>query len=165
MTGRANFDISKLNVAEQIRSDHVISVVGRRGSGKSVIMLDILYRKRNCFHCGMVISPTEDGNFTWRDVVPPAYIHTRYDGDLVMNFFHRQEKLAAEISIAYRRRHGRDIFQIQIFDKYGLVVYEAGVDPVGYLCRGNIVIHGHRHHKHHWHYWHHRCRCHKHRHW
>lgn len=65
----------------------------------------------------------------------------------------------------YKKRHGRDIFQIQIFDKYGLAVYEAGVDPVGYLCRGNIVIHGYRHYRHHWHYWHHRCRCHKHKHW
>jgi len=65
----------------------------------------------------------------------------------------------------YNKRCGKDIFQIQIFDKYGIVVYEAGFDPLGYVHRGNIVIHSYCHHRHHWHYWHHRCYCHRMRHW
>jgi hypothetical protein len=73
------------------------------------------------------------------------------------------------------KRHGKDIFQIQIFDKHGIVVYEAGFDPLGYVHKGNIVIHGHyyprHHHKHyhhrhyHKHYWYHRCHCHRMKHW
>ena len=65
----------------------------------------------------------------------------------------------------YNKRCRKDIFQIQIFDKYGLVVYEAGFDPLGYVHRGSIVIHSYCHHRHHWHYWHHRCFCHRMRHW
>jgi hypothetical protein len=65
----------------------------------------------------------------------------------------------------YNKRCRKDIFQIQIFDKYGFVVYEAGFDPLGYVHRGSIVIHSYCHHRHHWHYWHHRCYCHRMRHW
>ncbi len=58
----------------------------------------------------------------------------------------------------YKKRCGHDIFQIQIFDNNGLLVYRAGFDPTGYLHRGNISIHDLR--------WKHRSRhCHKMWHW
>ncbi len=58
----------------------------------------------------------------------------------------------------YKKRCGHDIFQIQIFDNNGLLVYQAGFDPIGYLHRGNISIHDLR--------WKHRSRhCHKMWHW
>jgi hypothetical protein len=104
-----NFDIKKIDVVSQIESDNVVSVIGKRGSGKSVIMLNILYQKKYCFHAGLVISPTEDGNYTWRAHVPPSYIHTRYDSELVLNFLNSQKKIAVEIAIAYRKRHNREI--------------------------------------------------------
>ena len=66
------------------------------------------------------------------------------------------------------KRCGKDIFQIQVFDKYGIAVYAAGFDPLGYVHRGNIVIQGYYHHHyrhHHKHFWYHRCHCHKMRHW
>ena len=67
------------------------------------------------------------------------------------------------------KRHGKDIFQIQVFDKYGIVVYEAGVGPLGHVHKGNIAIQGycyhHHHHYYHKHYWYHRCHCHKMKHW
>jgi hypothetical protein len=71
---------------------------------------------------------------------------------------------------ASMKRHGKDIFQIQVFDKYGIVVYETGAGPLGHVHKGNIVIQGycHHHHHHHYyhkHYWYHRCHCHKMKHW
>ena len=34
-----------------------------------------------------------------------------------------------------------DSFQIRVYDKIGLIYYEAGFDPYGHLMGGNIVIH------------------------
>ena len=34
-----------------------------------------------------------------------------------------------------------DVFQIRVYDKNGLLYYEAGFDPYGFLQGGNIVIH------------------------
>lgn len=39
-----------------------------------------------------------------------------------------------------KKSHEDDVFQIRIFDKNGLVEYEAGFDSLGYLVRGNIKI-------------------------
>ena len=39
---------------------------------------------------------------------------------------------------------GTDVYQIHVYDKIGLVYYEAGFDPLGFLQGGNIVIHTRR---------------------
>ena len=39
-----------------------------------------------------------------------------------------------------KKSHENDTFQIRVFDKNGLVEYEAGFDPFGVLFRGNIKI-------------------------
>ena len=44
------------------------------------------------------------------------------------------------------KNHEKDVFQIRVFDSSGLIEYEAGFDPFGYLLRGCIVVkHGRRH--------------------
>ncbi|MHA2152230.1 MAG: Ig-like domain-containing protein [Candidatus Thorarchaeota archaeon] len=42
-----------------------------------------------------------------------------------------------------KKSHEDDVFQIRIFDKNGLVEYEAGFDPYGYVIRGNIKVRDH----------------------
>ena len=106
--------------------------------------------------------------------------HAFFEASIIIYIYDRETKETTQLEDGYRlridawdykRRHGGDIFQIQIFDKYGIVVYDAGFDPLGRVHRGSIVIHGYRHHRHHWHHWHHRhhrhhrCYCHKMRHW
>ena len=39
-----------------------------------------------------------------------------------------------------RRNRGKDAFQFSVFDNLGLVEYEAGFDPFGYLMKGCIVV-------------------------
>ncbi|MFW9846820.1 MAG: post-COAP-1 domain-containing protein, partial [Candidatus Thorarchaeota archaeon] len=36
---------------------------------------------------------------------------------------------------------GVDVYQIRVLDKNGLVFYDAGFDPLGYLEGGNVIIH------------------------
>jgi hypothetical protein len=103
--------------------------------------------------------------------------HAFFEASAVIYMYNLETKAKVQLDDTYRlrvdawdskKRHGKDIFQIQIFDKYGLMVYEAGFDPLGYVHRGNIVLHGychHRPHKHHGHHWYHRCHCHKMKHW
>ncbi|MGY5854092.1 MAG: Ig-like domain-containing protein, partial [Candidatus Thorarchaeota archaeon] len=47
-----------------------------------------------------------------------------------------------------RKNHEKDVFQIRVYDNLGLVEYEAGFDPFGYILKGCIVVrhgHGRRH--------------------
>jgi hypothetical protein len=48
-----------------------------------------------------------------------------------------------------KKRHEDDVIQIRIFDKNGLVEYEVGFDPDGYLVKGHIKVKTHRR-KHWW---------------
>jgi hypothetical protein len=42
-----------------------------------------------------------------------------------------------------KKLHEDDVIQIRIFDKNGLVEYEVGFDPYGFLVRGNIKVKDH----------------------
>jgi hypothetical protein len=42
------------------------------------------------------------------------------------------------------REYEEDVFQIRLYDSIGLVEYEVGFDPIGYLIRGNIKVREHR---------------------
>lgn len=49
---------------------------------------------------------------------------------------------------AYKRRCGNDVFQIQIYEENGLVVYEAGIDSSGNVERGNVIVNVHKRRRH-----------------
>ena len=103
--------------------------------------------------------------------------HAFFEASITICVFNLDTKEKLKLEDAYRlrvdvwdswKRCRKDIFQIQIFNDFGLVVYEAGFAPLGYVHRGNIVIHYPRHHRHHWchrHHWYHRCHCRKMKHW
>lgn len=72
------FDIDAIPV------DAVILIIGRRGTGKSVIAKDILSRK-TYLRRGICISPTETGNSAWGKHIPKKYISTEYDKRITEN--------------------------------------------------------------------------------
>lgn len=80
------FDLSKLK-------DHkTIVVVGRRGTGKTTLITDILYHKRK-LPAGLVISGTESGNGYYRQFVPDSFIYEQYDEEVVKRLIDRQKNL------------------------------------------------------------------------
>ena len=104
--------------------------------------------------------------------------HAFFEASVTIYMYNLRTREKVKLEDGYRvrvdawdsmKRHGKDIFQIQVFDKYGIVVYEAGVSPLGHVHKGNIAIQGycyhHHHHYYHKHYWYHRCHCHKIKHW
>jgi hypothetical protein len=69
-----------------------IVVVGKRGTGKSVLVSDILY------HCkkipmGVAISATEDGNAFYSNYIPDIFIHGEYKSDVIQQVITRQKRL------------------------------------------------------------------------
>ena len=62
------FDPSK------IADDKVCIFIGKRGSGKSTLVTDILWHKRH-IPVGVVMSATEEGNHHYKQFVPDLFIH------------------------------------------------------------------------------------------
>ena len=78
------FDMNRIN------KRNVIALLGRRGTGKSTLVKDILYYVRD-IPVGTVISPTEEVNRFYSDIIPPIFIHGGYNPAVVEKFVERQK--------------------------------------------------------------------------
>ncbi|AGE55674.1 hypothetical protein ATCVMN08101_534R [Acanthocystis turfacea Chlorella virus MN0810.1] len=72
----------------------IVGVVGRRGSGKSIIIKDLLYYKRNKLPCGLIMSGTEAGNGYFSKFVPDVFVFDDYDNAALERLLERQKKAA-----------------------------------------------------------------------
>lgn len=66
--------------------------IGKRGTGKSVLVKDILYYCRN-IPIGTAISATEDGNKYYSSFIPDLFIHSEYKSDVIQSVINRQRKM------------------------------------------------------------------------
>jgi hypothetical protein len=66
--------------------------IGKRGTGKSTLVKDILYYCRKV-PIGTAISATEDGNKYYSSFIPDLFIHSEYKPDVVQSIINRQRKM------------------------------------------------------------------------
>jgi len=79
-----------------IKDDKVVVLIGRRETGKSFLVKDLLYYHQD-IPVGTVISATEQQNGFFSKIVPPLFIHDEYEPTIVSNFLKRQGKLVRKI--------------------------------------------------------------------
>ena len=92
-----NFQIKKFNI-EMIRDrceidsrkSPMIVIIGKKDTGKSFLVRDILFNTQACFPIGTVISGTEVANEFFQHMVPSKLIHDKYSPSIVMNVIKRQ---------------------------------------------------------------------------
>ncbi|AAC96760.2 hypothetical protein PBCVAN69C_444R [Paramecium bursaria Chlorella virus AN69C] len=77
-----------------IKDGAIVGVVGRRGSGKSVIIKDLLYYKRNALPIGLIMSGTEAGNGYFSSFVPEIFVYDDFNKDALEKLLERQKKAA-----------------------------------------------------------------------
>jgi hypothetical protein len=68
----------------------MIVIIGKKDTGKSFLVRDILFNTQSCFPVGTVISGTEVANEFFQHMVPSKFIHDKYSPDIVMNVIKRQ---------------------------------------------------------------------------
>ena len=69
----------------------VVVFVGRSGSGKTVAMLDLLYRKRKKFDRFLVMSGSTDTAAEFAKHVPPICVFDGFDEQRINNIYLEQE--------------------------------------------------------------------------
>ena len=75
-----------------IKDDSVVVMIGKRNTGKSFLTKDLLYHHQD-MPAGTVISPTENANKFYSNIVPPIFIHDEYDNRITDEFIKRQKEL------------------------------------------------------------------------
>ena len=91
-----------------IPQDAVCVFIGRRRTGKSTLVKDLLYHHQN-LPIGTVISGTEEGNGFYGKLVPPIFIHNEFNPVILANFVKRQRSVVAQIQ--KEQQEGRQTFR------------------------------------------------------
>ena len=85
---KTNLTLQKFDVS-RIKDTHVVVFIGKRNTGKSFLIRDILFHHRN-LPLGTVISGTEAANGFYSSMVPELFIHHDYSPEVVHSVVHRQ---------------------------------------------------------------------------
>jgi len=88
-----NIQLKKFNPAT-IADDKVCVFIGKRGTGKSTLVTDVLYHKKH-IPAGVVMSATEEGNHHYKKFVPDLFIYGDYDRDAIDRVLDRQKQIIA----------------------------------------------------------------------
>ena len=78
------FDMSK------IEDDKVVVFIGKRETGKSFLVKDLLYHHQD-MPVGTVISGTEGANSFYSKLMPASFIHGEYHESKISNYLKRQQ--------------------------------------------------------------------------
>ncbi len=74
----------------------VIVLIGRRDTGKSFLVRDLLYYQQD-IPVGTVISGTEAGNSFYSEHIPKLFIHDEYNTSIIENILKRQKTCMKQV--------------------------------------------------------------------
>tara|TARA_B100001057_G_scaffold499318_1_gene609498 strand:+ start:1894 stop:2727 length:834 start_codon:yes stop_codon:yes gene_type:complete len=90
------FDMKNIRFSANEAAGPVIVLIGRRDTGKSFLVKDLLYYHQD-IPIGTVISGTEAGNGFYSKVVPKLFIHDEYNTAIIENILKRQKMVIKQI--------------------------------------------------------------------
>lgn len=90
------FDMRKIVFDQRENKGPVIVMIGRRDTGKSMLVRDLLYFHQD-IPVGAVISGTEAGNGFYAELVPKLFIHHEYNSIIIENILRRQRVVLKQI--------------------------------------------------------------------
>ena len=108
-----------------ISHNKVCVLLGKRDTGKSFMVRDLLYHQRD-IPVGAVISATECANRFYTHIIPKVFVHERPDPEIVSNVMKRQDKIHRRIRHEMKR-HGR-----------------SNIDPRAFLILDDCLAEGRR---------------------
>ena len=90
------FDMKNISFKPDESKGPVVVLIGRRDTGKSFLVRDLLYYHQN-IPIGTVISGTEEGNGFYGKMVPRLFIHNEYNTAIIENILKRQKTVLNQI--------------------------------------------------------------------
>ena len=90
------FDMKNIVFDAKASQGPVIVLIGRRDTGKSFLVRDLLYYHQD-IPIGTVISGTEAGNGFYSKIVPKLFIHDEYNTAIIENILKRQKIVIKQI--------------------------------------------------------------------
>ena len=102
------FDMKKITFKPNENQGPVIVLIGRRDTGKSFLVRDLLYYHQN-IPIGCIISGTEGANSFYSKIFPSIFIHNEYRQEIIQNFLKRQKLVITQKNEEISNYHRTDI--------------------------------------------------------
>jgi len=99
----------------------IVVMIGKRNTGKSFLVRDFLYYKRD-LPIGTVISASENSNNFYSEIIPKIFIHDEYSPEIIANLVKRQELVTKKMKQ-----------QIAMYGK-------SNIDPHGFLVLDDMMF-------------------------
>lgn len=90
------FNMKEISFKYDENKGPVIVLIGRRDTGKSFLVRDLLYHHQD-IPIGSVISGTEAGNGFYSTHVPKLFIHDEYKSSIIENILKRQRTVLKQV--------------------------------------------------------------------
>jgi hypothetical protein len=90
------FDMKSIQFKPNENKGPVIVLIGKRDTGKSFLVRDLLYYQQD-IPIGTVISGTEEGNGFYGRMVPRLFIHNEYNSAIIENILKRQRTVLKQV--------------------------------------------------------------------
>ena len=108
-------DVIKQRCEIDSRKSPMIVVIGKKDTGKSFLVRDILANTQSCFPVGTVISATELMNEFFQHMVPSKLIHDKYKPEIVQNAIKRQYSIKSARNNDKKARGGNSSIDPRAF--------------------------------------------------
>lgn len=90
-SGTTQLNINKFDPSK-MKQWRTMIFVGKRGSGKSVLMKDIVGHLSKNVDIGLAMSPTEESAAFFRSILPPTLVHEDYNEEALVNMIDFQRR-------------------------------------------------------------------------
>jgi hypothetical protein len=90
------FDMKNISFKSNEAKGPVIVLIGKRDTGKSYLVRDLLYYHQE-IPIGTVISGTEEGNGFYGNMIPKLFIHNEYNTGIIENILKRQRTVLKQV--------------------------------------------------------------------
>ena len=107
------FDMKSISFKPNENKGPVIVLIGRRDTGKSFLVRDLLYYHQD-IPIGTVISGTEAGNGFYGKLVPKLFIHDEYNTAIIENILKRQKMVIKQVK-KEKDAYGRSTIDARAF--------------------------------------------------
>ena len=101
----------------KMKPHRIVLVIGKRGSGKSIILRDLMYHRSAAVDFGVAMSPTEEAIQSFRQCMPDAWIYRNFQQEKIEDLVRVQRKCIQE------KKGAKDMFLILddcMYDKKAL---------------------------------------------
>jgi hypothetical protein len=111
------FDMKTIQFKPDENKGPVIVLIGKRDTGKSFLVRDLLYYQQN-IPIGTVISGTEEGNGFYGKMVPRLFIHNEYNTAIIENILKRQRTVLKQV------KHEMETYKRTTIDPRAFVILD-----------------------------------------